>query len=128
MRNLAPKVKLAAAIQPQTVTATVTSAALDTADFGSNGFVVSVGAGTLGGANTITPTMFECADVAGTYTEVATADLYAAKADATASSIAHIEYKGSLRYVKMKLVVAGTVSNPCSVTSLQGHSEFQPAL
>ena len=129
MRNLSPKVKTSSVLAPVAVTATVSSSGIDTADFGSNGFLVHVGAGTLDATNKITPTMMECDTLGGSYTQVADADIYqGAPTPAVASSLVHLEYRGSKRFLKMKLVVAATVTNPCSVASIQSHAELQPPL
>lgn len=131
LANLKQKLYYKQAIAPQTVTADVTSAAIDTKDINNLGFVVAVGAFSFTTGNKIALTLQE-SDDDSTYTDVE--DVYEGTApspivlDAAGdSAVAQVlEYRGNKQYVKLIAAVSGTVSVTLSAVAISTRPELMP--
>lgn len=136
LRNMAARIKQLMLLNPQVVTATFTSASIDTKDFGSAMFNVAVASGfTFTGTNKI-DLKLQVSDNNSDWTDAAQEDIYVGTAPIVKSLIVagdagvvhSLEYRGAHQYARCVGTVGGTVSVGVSVTALLGYSEFQPAL
>jgi hypothetical protein len=123
-------------VAPQTVTADVNSASVDTQDLSSLGFLVAVGAFTFTNANRI-DLKLQHSDDGTTWVDVAQEHIYAdttapivkslvAAGDASKTHL--VEYRGGKRYVRLVLDVSGTVSVPTSAIAISLDPEKMPPL
>lgn len=143
-KMLRAQLDIESGIVPAVVTASGTSAAVDTQDCGSLAFAVHVGATTgndLGASHKVDIKMLE-SDDNSTYTDVDGDDMAqnsgnaedaannivkSLDSTADASSVHVVHYRGSKRYVKLNLVETGTVSATLGVLAVKGHLNLKPA-
>lgn len=133
LRSIKDILQYAASLIDQAVTATVASASVDTADFNALTFLVSVGAFSFSGTNKISLQM-QHSDDDSAWSNCADADIYNAEdgangyakildAGGETSNVYPCHYRGNKRYVRMNLVVGGTVSVPACVIAVKGKLE-----
>lgn len=119
--------------QPATLTGTTKCLMLDRAGFRSAVFLWAIGAdAALDGSNYWTPSLEESDTTADAdFTAVAAADIInngLAVVDSTSedSTVQIAEYRGSKRYVRLKLTETGTLSGPHCVVGLLGLPNSMP--
>jgi hypothetical protein len=111
----------------QTLSATATGTAVDTATFESVTGIINAGAG-LTATNKLTVSLVE-GDTAGTLTDVAAEDyLGSGPFDITATGSYKIGYRGVKQYVAIKLTVTGTVSTPVGASIILSHPTVEPTV
>lgn len=127
MRENASKLDFVQAVVPQVLTATNTSAAIDTA--GANSVLVHIATGAIVSSGNFTPKLTECATSGGTYTDVAAVDLAANELPAVlaASSEYKVAYIGNKQFIKTVLTLNSGTSIAASVVVIKGHLSRQPA-
>lgn len=104
------------------------SAAIDRKGYGSIEFVFHSGA-SASAADTITPLVYEADATGDTFTSVANADLLGTEAALTLSAagqIGKIGYKGTKRYVKLRLYGTGTATAIVAATAVLSTPEAAP--
>jgi hypothetical protein len=126
--DLFSNVKVARMISPisPTATGTINSSVVDRSGFNSVTLVIAAGA--QGAAVTaVTPTVQESATTTtGDFTDVADADLIGTEAGASlaaaagANKQAKIAYRGTKRYVRLRLAVTGSATGVYSAVALLG--------
>lgn len=127
MKDLFNGVAARQSIAAQTITATATGTAVDTATFESVTGIINAGAG-LSTSNKLTVSLVE-GDVSDTLTAVAAADyLGDGPFDITAAGSYKIGYRGVKQYVAIKLTVTGTVSAPASASIILSHPSVEPTV
>ena len=113
MKATAQVNSVSVSVAPLLRTATVTGTAVDLANVIENMFVFTCGANTDG---TFTPKLTECATVAGTYTDVAAADLVGTALVAmAANTVQLISYIGKLEFIKPVVTVTGSPATGANV-------------
>ena len=137
LRSLMAKLKNKVMLLAQVVAATANSTAVDLADYLSCSILVNVGDFTFTGVNSLSLIVQHSdTDVDDDYEAVGEGDLYAAEDISTGTfKILDLEadkdqeymihYLGAKRYVRVRIVEAGTVTAPLSITALL-EPKFQP--
>jgi hypothetical protein len=126
MRDFVNNFSVAAAVVPQVLTATNTSAAIDLAGF--DGATVVINGGAIVGAGNFTPKLTECATSGGTYTDVAAADLIGTfPAVLLTNTVVKVGYKGSKQFLKTVLTLNSGTSLAASVEVIKGWPKSSPA-
>lgn len=129
LRNLAQTVKAMLLLAAQEVTADITTAAADLANFRNFAFQVAVGNFAFTNANKIALKIMESDDNI-TFTEAPAEAYYGSVkelvAAADANTVHLVQYRGVKRYVKLNLDVTGTVAAPVAVTGLSTELKAQP--
>lgn len=127
MRDLVSNIAVVAAVVPQVLTATNTSAAIDLQGFDSAAVLIQAGA--IAGAGNFTPKLQESdTTTSGDFTDVAAADLIGAFPSAlAASTVYEVGYKGTKRYVRTVLTLNSGTSIAASAAIVKGHAALQPA-
>lgn len=126
MRDFVNNFSVVAAVVPQVLTATNTSAAIDLTGF--DGATVVINGGAIVSAGNFTPKLQECATSGGTYTDVAAADLIGAfPAVLLASTVAKVGYKGGKQFLKTVLTLNSGTSIAASVEIIKGWPKSSPA-
>lgn len=133
-RNILSGLKVVNLLTAAVWTATSASKLLDRAGFQSAAILLVLGAngGTaFDASNKITPTLEESDTTADAdFTTVAAANMTVAPtvidADGEASTVQTVEYRGSKRYIRLKLTEAGTISIPIAVVGLLGRATNEP--
>ena len=108
MRDMKNNMDAVNSLDPNNYTATTNGTGVDVRDF--DGALMVFSAGTLDVANAdevYTPSVEE-SDDNSTYNAVASADLEGILSNLTANSIQRVGYRGSKRYVRAVLTIAGT--------------------
>lgn len=134
LRSLMAKLKAVKLLAPVAYTATVASAGVDTAGYGSLMMLVGSGAFAYDGTNKVSITV-QHSDTDGSYVDVDAADLFEPESgaiakilDATADgdAVHPIFYLGNKRWVRVNLVADGTVASVLSVEAVLGHPNAMP--
>jgi len=135
MRDMHSNIKVIHAITPQAVgTSGIAggklSGVLDRRGFESAEFVFSYGT-TASAADTIVPVIYECSTSNGSFTSVADADLLpSTNAEAaitlSAAGSSKIGYKGSKRYLKIRLYGTGHATGIVSAALVLGAPNMAP--
>lgn len=135
VRNLSDVVKMAQLLKPVAVTATVETASFEAAVAQANGFLVQVGTFAFDGTNKVS-LQVQVSDDNSSWANAAADELYSPESGTVSKiidsgteddSLFHIEYRGIKRYIRLQLIVAGTVNALFAVQSLQGYVETKPA-
>lgn len=138
---LKDKLKVTQVLDPATVSATGNATGVDNADFNSLMFVVNVGTFAFTGSNYLDVIVQDSdVDTDGSYAAIGSDDIHETM-ETPASGIYKvldstdddeqmytINYRGTKRFARVRLVESGTVTAPISITAVQGHSELQPPL
>lgn len=126
MRDFVNNFSVVAAVVPQVLTATNTSAAIDLTGF--DGATVVINGGAIVGAGNFTPKLQECATSGGTYTDVAAADLIGAFPTVIVQNTVYkIGYKGSKQFLKAVETLNSGTSLALSVEIIKGWPKSSPA-
>ncbi len=137
LRSLMAKLKLVTVLSPIAFSATLKSASVDVAGFGSMFFNVIVGAFTFTGVNKVTITMQHSnTDVDADYVDVAAGEAYQPEiAPATmkvlddaadANKHYNFHYLGSKQYARLVLTMGGTVTAVIGIQAVKGHPQILP--
>lgn len=140
LRNMGARLKFIQQLFSASVSASVNSTGVDCESFGSMLFLLSVGTFAFTGSNKITVKM-QYSDDNSTWADVPVAEMYPDKNEGGVAGVLQIldatgedaqayfyEYRGSKRYARLALVVAGTVAAPIAVTSMGSYAELMPPL
>lgn len=134
MKDMHSSISVLSAIYPQTAGTTGAangrlSSVIDRKGYESVSFAMQRGV-SAAATDTITPVVLECATSGGTYTSVADADLLGTEAGAvmlgSGGAAARIGYKGSKRYLKLRLYGVGTATAIISAAAVLGHPDLGP--
>ena len=134
LRSLMGKIKIALSLAAQTISATTLTASVDNQGFGSLMFTIAAGAFSYTGSNKVSITVQDSDDNT-TFADVPASSIYKPESgaiakilDATADGAAvhNVHYLGEKRYVRLNLVVAGTVSAILAVSTVQGNPNLAP--
>lgn len=140
MKDLYSNVNIIRAISPVAIGTTGTGKTSNPIDLaGYDSAVVEVSYGTVTATNAVFTTLLtECATTGGTFTSVADADLIGTELDAglaaatrtsgTSKNVTkRLGYKGSKRYIKVKVSSTITAGTPIGVNVLRGNPLHAPA-
>jgi hypothetical protein len=132
MKDMHNNINVLHAITPQAVGTTgiaggKLSAILDRQGFESVEFVYQSGA-SASVADTITPVVYEAAATGDSFTSVADADLLGTEAAITLTAAAskRVGYKGTKRYLKIRLYGTGTATAIVSAAAILGRPHIAP--
>jgi len=132
MRDMHNNISVLHAITPAAVGTTgiaggKLSVAIDRRGFETAQFVYSSGA-SASAADTITPVVYECDTVSGSYTSVAAADLLGTEAvlTLTAAKTGRVGYGGNKRFLKIRLFGTGTATAVVAATAVLGTPAIRP--
>lgn len=129
MKDMHNNIKIVHAITPQALgtSAGKTSVTIDRQGYESVEFAFSAGL-TASAADLVTPTVLESDTSNASFTSVADADLLGSETALTldAAKSGQIGYRGSKRYVRIKLVGTGHTSGVVSSVAILGNPALAP--
>jgi hypothetical protein len=132
MRDMHNNISVLHAITPAAVGTTgiaggKLSVAIDRRGFDTAEFIYSSGASATV-ADTITPVVYECDTVSGSYTSVAAADLLGSETalTLTAAKTGKVGYIGNKRFLKIRLYGTGTATAVVAATAVLGKPAIAP--
>lgn len=125
-RDLKNNIKTVAAVAPAVLTATNTSAAIDTLGFESA--TVSILTGAIAGSGDFTPKLQHSdTTTGGDFVDVPAADLIGSfVATLEAASVYRVGYKGAKRYVRTILTLNSGTSIAAAASVILGHPRNAP--
>jgi len=126
MRDLSHNLGIVAAVVPQVLSATDTSAAIDLAGFDSAALVINTGAIVLAGDFTAKLQESDTT-TGGDFTDVAAADLIGTlPAALVASTVYKQSYIGNKRYIRTVITKNGGTSIAAGAVIVKGHASSRP--
>ena len=126
MRDFVNNFSVVAAVVPQGLTATNTSAAISVAGF--DGITIVGNAGAIVGAGNFTPKIQECETAGGTYTDVAAIDLIGVfPAVILTNTTFKVGYKGGKGFLKTVNTLNSGTSLALGMEVIKGWPKSSPA-